>query len=285
MAVCAFLNAAVGPVRADEAILGGAFSSERVSLDQGYRQMYNLQFAEAHRTFAEWQGAHPQDPLGLVSDAAAYLFAEFDRLHVLDSEFFTNDQKLAGMHLAADAAVKRSFDADLAASEPLIESSLARDPKDPHALLADVLRHGLRANYLSLIEKNNGAALRETVASRTVAEKLLAVCPNCYDAYLAIGIENYLLGLKSAPVRWILNVTGAETDRENGLAKLRLTAEKGRYLLPFARLLLAVAALRDKDLDSAQNYLGWLAREFPLNRLYRQELRKIQLPGSGYLHN
>ncbi len=37
-------------------------------------------------------------------------------------------------------------------------------------------------------------------------------------------------------------MTGAQTDKESGLAKLKIAAEKGHYLLPYARLLLAVAA-------------------------------------------
>ena len=66
--------------------------AEPTLLDQGYRQMYNLQFAEAHQTFHEWQRLHPDDPMGPASDAAAYLFSEFDRLHILQSEFFVHDQ-------------------------------------------------------------------------------------------------------------------------------------------------------------------------------------------------
>jgi len=66
--------------------------AEPMLLDQGYRQMYNLQFAEAHQTFHQWQGLHPDDPMGPASDAAAYLFSEFDRLHILQSEFFVHDQ-------------------------------------------------------------------------------------------------------------------------------------------------------------------------------------------------
>src|ERR1019366_6858970 len=46
----------------------GAASS---ALDSGYRQMYNLQFAEAHKTFAAWQQLNPGDPLGPTSHAAA----------------------------------------------------------------------------------------------------------------------------------------------------------------------------------------------------------------------
>src|SRR5271154_2736725 len=59
-------------------------------IDRGYRQMYNLNFDEAHQTFAQWEREHPADPLGPVSNAAAYLFAEFDRLNILHSEFFVD---------------------------------------------------------------------------------------------------------------------------------------------------------------------------------------------------
>jgi hypothetical protein len=71
-------------------------------------------------------------------------------------------------------------------------------------------------------------------------------------------------------------MTGSETDKEQGLQRLRLTAEKGHYLAPFARLLLAVAALRDKDRQTARVLLAGLAREFPGNQLYVTELERIQ---------
>ena len=82
---------------------------------------------------------------------------------------------------------------------------------------------------------------------------------------------------KPALVRSLLRIAGAQTDKCVGLAKLRLTAEKGRYLMPYARLLLAVADLRDGQTASARRRLQWLATEFPENRLYREELSK--LPG------
>jgi len=113
-------------------------------------------------------------------------------------------------------------------------------------------------------------------SGRALAEKLLAAHPTYYDAYIAVGVENYLLSLKPAPVRWMLRITGAQTDHAAGIEKLRITAEKGHYLLPYARLLLAVAALRDGNRDHARQLLSGLARDFPSNHLYALELAKIQ---------
>jgi hypothetical protein len=41
-------------------------------------------------------------------------------------------------------------------------------------------------------------------------------------------------------------------------------------------LLLAVAALRSKDIDRARDLLAALASEFPRNRLYAQELAQLR---------
>jgi hypothetical protein len=254
----------------------GADLTSATSLDEGYRQMYNLQFKDAHRTFHQFEQANPDDALGPASDAAAYLFSEFDRLHILQSEFFTDDQDFVRAHkLTPDAQVKRNFDAALDRARSLATPAGDASP-DSDALFAEVLVHGLQSDYLALIEKRYLPALSDTKQARTLAEQLLSERPGYYDAYLAIGVENYLLSLKPAPVRWFLRVTGAQTDRQEGLEKLRLTAEKGHYLLPFARLLLAVAALRDKDHTAARKELGWLSEQFPDNHLFRAELAKIK---------
>ena len=65
-------------------------------------------------------------------------------------------------------------------------------------------------------------------------------------------------------------------DRELGIQSLGITAEKGHYLKPYARLLLAVDALRHKDSGQAREILRDLARQFPHNRLYAEELARLQ---------
>jgi hypothetical protein len=242
-------------------------------LEEGYRKMYNLEFDEAHRIFQQWQSDHPDDPMGPASDAAAYLFSELDRLHILQSEFFTDDDNFAKKHkLAPDPKLKDQFQEDLSRA-----GSLAADASDePNAMFATILQHGLQSDYLGLIEKRYLAALGETKQASAVAEKLLEAHPEYHDANLAIGVENYLLSLKPAPVRWLLRAGGAQTDRQAGIEKLRVTEEKGHYLVPFAKILLAVAALRDKNREAARVELSWLVEQFPSNQLFREELAKVQ---------
>jgi len=252
-------------------------SAQTGLLDRGYRDMYNLDFEAAHVVFHDYQKLNPADPLGPVSDAAAYLFSEFDRLSILQSEFFVNNNSFFSLQRRQpDAAAKADLDRDLRRADELASAVLTGAPDDANALLASVMRSGLHADYLSLIEKRNVAALTEVKRGRAIAERLLSKHPDCYDGYLAVGLENYILSLKPAPVRWILRAGGAETNKEIGIEKMRLTAEKGHYLKPYARLLLAVAALRDKNKPEAGRILTWLSSEFPQNRLYREELARLR---------
>ncbi len=246
-------------------------------LDRGYRQMYNLEFTGAHNTFRSYSRSHPDDPLGHTSDGAAYLFDEFNRLGVLQTELFTDDDKFMGRDKPVpDAKVRDGFYNAIGESQRLADAVLQRNPNDRNALFATVLNLGLQSDYLSMVEKRDMAALTYAKRAGIAAEKLLAMDSSYYDAYLAVGIENYILGLKPAPVRWLLRMYGAQTDRDAGVAKLRLTAAKGHYLLPYARLLLAVAALRDNDRSQAKVLLQNLAQEFPNNQLYRRELLRLQ---------
>jgi len=247
---------------------------EPTQLDQGYRHMYNLEFAEAHQSFQEWARQKPDDPMAPVSDAAAYLFSEFDRLHILQSEFFTHDQHfMTDNKLSPDPELKKQFLAAIQSARTLA----ARAPAgDCNAQFASILANGLDSDYLALIEKRYGASFQRMKSGRALAERLLAADPTYYDAWIAVGVENYMLSVKPAAVRWLLRIGGGQTDRALGIEKLKLTAEKGRYLAPFAKMMLAVAALRDNNAHQAKGLLVGLATEYPRNPLYRQEIARLE---------
>ena len=246
-------------------------------LDAGYRQMYNLEFPAAHQSFEQWERQHPEDPVGFASDAAAYLFSEFDRLHILQSEFFIHDNHFMTDHkLSPDPAVKQRFDAALAVARQLA----ARTPADPNSMFACILADGLESDYIALIDKRYVAAWKDMKASRVEAERLLAKDPGCYDAWVPVGVENYMLSIKPLFLRLLLRAAGGEADRELGIQKLQIAASKGHYLAPFARLLLGVAALRAGDVAQARTLLIGLTREFPRNPLFTLELQRLNATAS-----
>jgi hypothetical protein len=241
-----------------------------VTIEDGYRAMYNVQFEEAHRVFDRWRELHPSDPFGPVSDAAAYLFSEFDRLHILQVEFFLEDQGFENQ-VTADPAVEAKFEQALAKGDQLADAALARSANDENALFSKVMVQGLRSDYFGLIERRYLPSLKAMKTARAEAQRLLTIDPNYGDAYLAIGVENYVLSQKPMPVRWLLRAYGSETDAARGIEYVQLCNEHGLYMRPFARLLLAVAAVREKNFDRARELLYGLARDFPNNPLYAKQ--------------
>lgn len=248
-------------------------------LYDGWLKMYDLKFDEAHQVFGQWKKTHPADALGPASDAAAYLFSELARLGILESELFTDDERFENRAKPRpDPQMRPRFDREIEQAGRLADTALQLSPIDTNALFAKSLTFGLRADLASLLEKENIAALRFTRQGRPFTDRLKAADPKNYDAYLGPGIENYLLSLKPAPLRALLWVTGSQVDREKGIENLRITAQSGHYLEPFAKLLLAVAALRDNNKALARELLSDLHNRFPNNPLYLRELNRLTGP-------
>jgi hypothetical protein len=246
-------------------------------LDQGYRALYNLDFDGAENAFVSWEMLEPRNPLGPASRASGDLFREFDRLGVLRSELFTNDKSFESRSkLRPDPQLKLRFQEEISLADRLASDMLAGDPSSPDGLLAKTLVNGLQADYAAFIEKRNTEALSYTKESRRWGERLLGADASCYDAFLASGVENYLVSIKPMVVRWLARLGGARADRERGIMQLSLTAQNGRFFKPFAKLLLAVAALRDHDALMARMLLTELQQEFPQNPLYSYELSRLK---------
>lgn len=259
--------------RAEDAPRPAAVSA----LDHGFSGLYNLDFAGAQKDFATWQHLHPDDPVGPVSEAAGYLFSEFNRLGVLEAQFYENDEAFSDRpKQTPDPAVREHFLAAIGRAETLARARLAKDSKDRDALFALTLSAGLQADYAALIEKRNLASLHYTKQASASAQELLAVCHDCYDALLATGFSKYLIGSMAAPIRWILRMGGLPADKQGGIADLETTAEHGHYLAPFARILLAIAYVREKDKPRALRLLTALGREFPGNTLFPREISHLQ---------
>lgn len=257
-------------------------AQQPASLEHGFRLMYGLQFQAAEREFAGWQNQYPQDPLGPMSLAANVLFAELDRAGILQAQFFVSDSTFTSKKkpAPADPVLRAKFDRALADAEKLARPRLDRDPRDRDALFAMAMVYGLRADYAALIEGRNMSSLSHTREAASFARRLLAVAPDYADAYLATGVSDYIVGSLSAPVRWLLRLAGYSGDKGKGIDQLKVAATRGRLLAPFARILLAVAYLRDDDRFRARELLVDLARDFPTNPLFAREVKRIDEAGN-----
>jgi len=251
-------------------------------LMQSYRDVYNVRFQDALKRVEEAKAAAPDDPLPWVAQANAVLFREFDRLHVLRSETFASDDNYTSRQTYVwDSSAYQIFENALGNAERLAQKRLDRDKNDERALLALALSNSMRAEDAALFSKKDLTTLSYFKASTNFAERLLVVSPGRYDAYLASGLGKYVIGCKSAPVRWVLRAGGMKGDRDEGVRELTLAADHAEYMAPFARLLLAYDDLRRNNRVEARKRFAALHEDFPNNPLFLQEVAKLDRPSVG----
>jgi tetratricopeptide (TPR) repeat protein len=244
-------------------------------LKSGFQLLYVQKFPEARTQFTEWESQHPDEPFGQVALAASYLFEEFYRQGVLTSDFFLNEKKfLKGIDGKPDAERMQGFDDAIRNARKLAAKRLAKTPGDPEALYSLTLSAGMESDADMILKKHSLNALKRLKEANVHAKALLAQRPDAKDAYVALGSANYIIGSLSVGFRAMLWFGGIHGDRKLGMEQVGKTVEGGHYLKPFAKIMLALAARREKQNPLAQKLLSELTEEFPESPLYAAEYAK-----------
>jgi len=275
LVLCTAFTAVVLDVPASRAASGQG-PTDIPELETGFRLLYQLKPAEARAQFEIWQKAHPQGPLGYASEAASFLFEECYRQGVLTSDFFLDDKRFLGkIPLKPDPQLRVAFFAADKRAQDLAQLRLKTNPDDPNALFAMSMSLGMQADYASLIDKRQLDSLKKIREADMYSTRLLKVAPDAADAYLGLGIANYIIGSLPGPKKFFLGFAGIHGDKKKGMEQLEIAAKRGHYLRPFAKTLLALTALREKKPELARTEFTELVAEFPENPLFARELAKL----------
>jgi hypothetical protein len=162
----------------------------------------------------------------------------------------------------------------LTQARALARQRLKTRAKDPEALFALTLAAGMESDALAILEKKQLDGLKRMKEANEYAKQLLAQRPDAADAYVAPGIANYIIGSLNPGYRFALWFGGIHGDKKLGMEEVAKTVDNGRYLRPFAKIMLALAARREKQNALAQRLLHELSEEFPSNGTFASEYAK-----------
>ena len=253
-----------------------AFAAEPPALDEALDRLYNFDFRGAHGILDKIIASRPNDPLPYGFRAATFLFYELDRLGTLEGEFLSGDDwAYDKKKLKPDPGIREQMLNALRALETRADAALKANPNDKDALFSMIIAQGLTADYMALVDKRQFASLSPSKRSNNYAQRLLKIDPKFYDAYMTAGFSEYVVGSLPFFIRWFVHWDNVSGSKEKGKQNLELAAREGRYFKAFARILLAICAIREKRPKDAQRLMADLARDYPANPLFRKELARL----------
>jgi hypothetical protein len=137
------------------------------------------------------------------------------------------------------------------------------------------MTHGLRSCFAITIDHNLGEAFSNGNKAYSYSRQLIGEDPTYYDAYLTVGIYEYIVGSIPWYLKWMVFVIGVHGSKPEGLAHLRLASEKGQYVKNEAKLVLMVLDVREHRYAEALEIARYLNSRFPRNFIFALNVAQI----------
>jgi hypothetical protein len=253
--------------------LSAANPAPSVNVDAAFTRLYNFDFAGSRDVSNAYIASNGADPMGHTVRAASYLFAELNRLNALAGPI--GEEKVKGGALQPDPNVRAAFWKSVEEAQRLAQAKLQTDGSNREAMLAMAITSGLQRDYTALIDKKLRLSMDYIKAGQMWSSRLLAADPSSYDAYLNTGFSEYLIGSFPFFLKWVVKIDGVEGDKEKGFKLLEIAAKNGRYMKPFAQMLLANFYQKEGRRKDSERMLRALIDTHPENETFRRELNKL----------
>jgi len=250
------------------------------AIQQGVRDVYNLEYDRAEKLFQSMIDQAPDDPAGhaylawtwWVRELGAKQEISIDRF--ASSDFFAESPQYM---LRVDPAVEARFRGRSGLAIEKARARLARDPRDRAAQFLLGLAYQNLASFEASLKRNWWAAFRHGSRTYRHHRDLLRADPNFHDARLSTGVYQYVAGSLGWSVKWIAVLTGYRGSRQRGKQDLETAVEKATLVPDDARVVLTLIHTRERNYQKAFDYLNELLRRYPRNYLVHLDMGGMAL--------
>jgi len=236
---------------------------------EAYDHFYILDYAGALQRFQKIAADHPDDPIAKAYVLDAVLFGELYRLDLLDTTLYAHDGFLTGRHpVQEDKQISGQID-DLAAKiVAQSDAMLANDPRNVTALYARSWARSMKSIYLALVQHSFISALHLALESRGDSDKILEIDPDYIDAYLIVGVHQYVVGALPFAFKVMAGLVGEGGSKQKGLELLRKDGQYGVLTSVEARTALMLFLRREAKYPEAAQVARSLKEQYPRDFLF-----------------
>jgi len=218
------------------------FGKVHKQITEGINSIYEIDFPSALSKFQQAKTIAPNDLRGPFFESTVYFW----------KALFTKN--------------KNDYETYLNLSDKIIENCSEIVDKNKNDLDAQFYMgwtYTLRAFILYYIDKNVLKATSDIQDGNKALSFVVEKNSAYYDAYLGLGIYNYILSFIPRKLQWLTSLLGFSGDRDEGKRQLILASEKGTYTTTEAKFYLTLLAWREENYPLAEDYASQLTATHP----------------------
>jgi tetratricopeptide (TPR) repeat protein len=274
----------IGPPVADSgnaAASSSALPPEVMELRrEGHEALYNLDSATASAKFEEIRRLAPHHPAGDLYLATMLWLGHLNKTRRLQSGLYgsgssfyadVDKAKEGAEGDAVDADLDRAFRERMAQAKTKALALVARNKNDADALYFLGAYYGVMAGYEASVARKFFSAMRNGSRCVDAHEKVLKLKPDYYDAYLSIGVYDYIAGSLPFGYKLMASMVGVRGSKKRGIGRLQTIIENKAMTADDARILLVAIFRNEKRYDEALALLDQLSSKYPRSYLLKLE--------------
>lgn len=263
---------AAAAVTAKPAVAFDAAEFDRLRTE-GNDALYNLDYQSARERYVRMTKMAPDHPAGYVNLANNLWLETLNASRRLSTSVYSS-----GSFYAQDAEEdevnrkrEREFNDLIKQALAVSKARLDKNPGDVEALYYNAAAQGLRAGYSVSVKRSFRKAIGDANGSVKIQKRVIKIDPNYTDAYLSIGLYEYVID--SLPFFWrtLARLAGLSGSKTRGIEHLEQVVAKGKYASDDARVLLIGIYGREGKPDRALELISHLANKYPRNYLFGVE--------------
>src|SRR5262245_17761365 len=249
---------------------------DRVRIE-GNRALYNLDYTGAKEKFSQMTKIIPDHPAAYVYLANNLWLETLNKSRRLSTSLYSGTSFYVQKNESdnSDKERDREFDRLIARAMTLSAAALQKNPADAEALYYQASALGLRAGYTATVGRSFRRAIGDANKSIQLENKVLKLDPGYYDAYLSIGLYEYVVD--SLPFAWrvLARLAGLKGSKDRGIQELESVVQHGKYASDDARVLLIGLYTRERKPERALEILDYLSKKYEQNYLFGVERGRL----------
>ncbi|MGH9856955.1 MAG: hypothetical protein ACRD4B_03825, partial [Acidobacteriota bacterium] len=231
-------------------------SDLQIDCERGFRSLYQMDYSAAKDQFRKMIEKDTKHPAGYVYLASAVWLEHLSKLRRIQTQVYNRGNAFFRQRESAiDPIVEKLFYSTVEKGMVRAKMRLKKDENDLAGLYYLGTAHGAIAGYESTIKRTFFSSLEHGTEAVKAHKLVIARYPNFADAYVSIGMYNYVVGKLPSAVKILMMLGGVRGSKTEGLKQLENAAEHGSLARDEATAILVLLYDREKKQESALKLL------------------------------